>query len=725
MQPPRAVDLLSRTTTVLKRWWWIMVLVGATSVGIAYAVLDRVQPIYRATSTVVVSPSAPRVLDDVKDVVDLADGGRRDFDEYMQTQLDIMKSQAVADAVLDRLDLWDDPRLFGASGPDQDGQTLQLTRASDLAGRIKPRRVIDSLIIQIQFEHKEAELAAIIANEYAEVYVLQNLSMKRGVLDEAKAELFSLLEERRETKLEAEQRNTAFETKHDITAVETRRKEVANIRAFYNQKVLEATAKLVFAQAQLDEVKKVNTKGIYGIAVAEIMANPVLNELKVTHTKLRNEVSELAVTFLDKHPKLVGAKERLGQVSGAIQSEIKGILRTVEGRADSAREELAKLNEQFEVARLEDETLGKSMTEYDQIQKELKEQTALFDRIRKRYEETVITTSVAMNNVRVLDRALVPEVAIWPRRTMVLTASALFGLMLGGLLVLLLERADTTIRDKAHAEETLDIPCLGLIPTINLGSAAADIEAIRERDLYVHHHALSEPAEQARTLRTNLLFLSAERKLKTMLITSAMPEEGKTTIAIQTSITLASAGGRVILIEADMRRPRIAPTLSVSEERGLSTFLASRDVDVRDIIQRTEIPNLDVIVCGLIPPNPAELLNSLRLNQLIARLHEQYDMVVIDSPPVNAVSDALVMASRVDGVLLVAKSKRTTAEALRTAYQSLLNIDAPVVGTVLNDVHRGAFGYYRKGKYYRRGYYKKSPEELEVQSRRIASGGKT
>ena len=718
---------LTRLTAIVGRWWWILVLVCATAIGIAYAVLDRVQPIFRATATVIVSPSAPRVLDDVKEIVDITDGGRRDFDEYMQTQLDIMKSQAVAEAVLDRLDLWSDERLFGVVTDDtQDAKTLRLVRSSDLSQRVKPKRVIDSLIIQVQFEHKDPMLAAQIANEFAQVYVDQNLDTKREVLDQARVDLERLLKQRLEAKNKAEAKNRDFEKRNDITAVETRRKEVAGERSFYNQKLLEATAGVVKAEAELAEVRKANTKGIYGVAVAEVLNSPVLNALKVQHTALKNEVSEFGLTFLDKHPKLVGSKQKLSQVASAIMSETKGIVATVMGRAEAASAELTDFSTQFEKARKEDETLGAAMQDYDQLQKELREQTALYDRIRKRYEDTVITTSVAANNVRVLDKALVPDVPVWPRRSLVLAAAAFFGLFLAIALVFLLERADTTIRDKAHAEETLEIPCLGLIPTIAVsGGDKADIEAIRVRDLYVHDHALSEPAEQARTLRTNLLFLSAERKLKTLLITSALPEEGKTTIAIQTSITLASAGGRVVLIEADMRRPRLAPTLSVAEEKGLSTYLASRDVDVRDVIQATGMPNLDVIVCGLIPPNPAELLNSLRLNQLIARLHEQYDMVVIDSPPVNAVSDALVMASRVDGVLIVAKAKRTTAEALRTAYHALMNIDAPVIGTVLNDVHRGTLGYYKKGKYYRKGYYKRSPEELEEQLRRVAAGSKS
>lgn len=715
--------------TILRRWWWMLVVVVAIAVGVAYAVLDRVTPIYRATSTVVVSPKAPRVLDDVKEVVELPDGGRRDFDDYMQTQLDIIRSQDVAAAVLDALDFWDDERLFprkknkdgtpAAEEEVDDPAELRLKRSSSMAGRIKARRVTDSLIIQIQFEHQDPALAAQIANKVADIYVLQNLDLKRSVMDAARIDLEQLLKKRLLAKQEAERKNREFETKHNITTVGTRRKEVEGERRYYNDKVLEATGKLIRAEAELKAVQSGMKKGIYGVGVAEVISNPMLNSLKVQYTTLANDVTEAELIYGPKHNKLIGARRKLGALKSAIRQEIKGIYSAAVSRKKAAADEKAQFEKNFIAARQESEVLGLAVEEYDSLQKELKEHVSLYDRIRKRYEDTVITTSLAANNVRILDRALVPQAAVWPRRGIILVTSGAFGLLLGLALIILLERADTTIRDKEHAEVTIDVPCLGLVPTIQVSGPSPDIASIRVRDLYVHDHPLSEPAEQARTLRTNLLFLSAERKLKTILITSALPEEGKTTIAVQTGITLASAGGRTVLIEADMRRPRLAPTLGIKGDRGLSTFLANRDVDVGDVVQDTHIPNLDAIVCGLIPPNPAELLNSLRLNQLIARLHERYDMVIIDSPPVNAVSDALVMASRVDGVLLVAKSKRTTAEALRTAYASLLNVDAPVIGTVLNDIHRSTFGYYRKGKYYRKGYYRRSPEELEEQARQL------
>ncbi len=684
--------------------------------------LERMTPRYRATATVVVSPTSPRIMADVKEIMDLPDGGRRDFQEYAETQLDIIRSQTVAAMVLDSLDLWSDERLFKKKDDadeeeEESVDVLRLKRSTALARRIQAARIPASLIIQVSFEHEDAELAARIANEIADAYVRHNLSLKRRVLDRAGNELKALLGERLAAKDGAEAAAREFEEKHNISAVGTRQKEVEGERAFYNQKVLESTGKVIHAQAELSRMEKVKRHGIYGVGVAEVLGNQVLNSLKVNYTQIKNEVAELELVYGRKHNKLIGAKRRLKYVKSAIRQEIKGILQTATSSADAAEAAMTSFEEKFQNARVEDEALGKAVEVYGQLQKELKEQTTMYDRIRKRYEETVITTSLteAANNVRTLDRALIPHIAVWPRRTMILVASAALGLLMSMLLIGLLERADTTIRDKEHAEEILGIPCLGLVPTIKDDSALPALENTRRRDLFVFENSLSEAAEQARTLRTNLLFLSAERKLKTLVVTSALPQEGKTTISIQVGITLAAAGGRTVLVEADMRRPRLATTLGVSNERGLSLFLADRDADISQVIQESAVPNLDVIVCGLIPPNPAELLNSLRLNQLIIKLAEQYDMIIIDSPPVNAVSDALVMASRVDGVLLVAKSKRTTSEALRTAYRSLSNVDAPIIGTVLNDMQRGSFGYYYRGRYYRKGYYRRLPEELEEQ----------
>ena len=680
-------------------------------VGVSYAVLERLTPVYRATTTVVVSPKAPRVIADIKEVVELGDGGRRrDFNEYIRTQLDRIKSQEVSAAVLDEHDLWSDERLFPGGGPlpaeAERAEDVRRRLAVSLAKRIKARRVPDSLIIEIQFEHTDAKLAALMANTVAETYQKKNLERKQSVLTRAREDLEKLLTSRLQAKQRAEGAIKAFEKGNNIRAVGTRQKEVSSDRKHYNEKVREANERVVMTRNKLEAVNKAKKRGIFGVGVAEVLSNPVLSELKLQYVTLKNQVAELGLIYGHKHPKLKSAKSKLNQVASLARREIKGIFQKVESDHEQAMADFSDLKDNFDAARDEDEKLGNSVQQYAVLEKEFKEQTQLYDRIRRRHEETTITTSLALNNVSVLDRALVPRRPVWPRKVLVMAGSAVLGLLLGFLLVFVLERSDTSIRDKDHAETIVDAPCLGVVPTIHVPGNDPGIESVRARDLYVHDNPLSQPAEMARTLRTNLLFLSAEKELHTLLITSALPQEGKTTLGIQTSIALASAGGRTILLEADMRRPRLAETLQVSNKMGLSTYLANRETGFRDVVQQTAIPNLDVIVCGLIPPNPAELLNSLRLNQLLAQLHEHYDMVIIDSPPINAVSDALVMASRVDGVLLVAKCKRTTTEALKSAYAALVNVQAPVLGTVLNDLHHGRFGYYR-GKYYRRGYYRR------------------
>lgn len=719
---------IARLVAIFRRWRWLMVAVVAISVGVAYAILERMTPTFRATSTVVVSPKAPQIIADIKEIIDLPDGGRRDFDDYIQTQLDIVRSQQVAELVLDELDLWDDERLFRRptepTDPEEAG-VLRLKRATELAKQIRARRVPDSLIIQVQFEHEDPELASQIANSVARNYVNQNLSLRRTMLDRASNKLKTLLEERRVTKDAAENRVRELEDELNIAVVATRRKEVGEDRSYYNQLLREANRQVTEAEALVQRLDTIKRTGIYGVPLPQALDNSVLSTLKVQYMTIKNEVSELELVYGERHFKLRGAKQRLRQVRHAIRLEITQFFEIAQGNLEQARTHQHRFQSMFDEARSEDEKLAVAVEEHVRRSKALDEETALYDRLRKRLEETTITTSLASasNNVRILDQALIPRKAVWPRRVPIIGGSIIFGLILGAALILLLERVDTTIRDKEHAERVLvGVPCLGLVPTISATTGVPDLEGLRMRDLYVFENSLSEPAEQARTLRTNILFLSAERKLKTLLVTSALPEEGKTTIAVQTGITLAAAGGRTVLIEADMRRPRLGATLNVRQDCGLSTYLANRDTDVGEVVQKTLVPNLDVIVCGLIPPNPAELLNSLRLNQLLAKLHEQYDMVIIDSPPVNAVSDALVMASRVDGVLIVAKAKRTTSEALRTAYRSLLNVDAPVIGTVLNDLHRGSFGYYKRGKYYRKGYYRRSPDELLGHADKEAGG---
>ncbi len=704
----------SRLLDALRRRWWVIPITVALAIGVAHLILQRVTPVFMSTATVVISPQTPRIMADFKDVVDApgAGAGIRWFDDYKETQLDIIAGVDVATAVLDELDLWGDPRLFEHVKDDTSipVEVRQRELASSLASRIEARAVPNSLTVQIGFSHPDARLAADIVNATARQYEEFNLKLRQDILDRAGVELNTLLESRRRARDGAAEAVRAFEREHDIAAIDVRADEVSKERAFYNDRILESDAKVIRVSAEVERARKARGQGVFGIGVSDVVGQGLLDQLKIQYAAAQAVMFDLKLVYGPKHNKLRSARSRVKHLRKAVGSEVEASYQSARARKHSATAEHKEYVSKFEAARLESEVLLKQVREHKKLQEEAKNQSEIYDRIRKRYDETVISNSLAgaANNVRVLEEALIPKVPVWPRRGLTMFGASFLGLLIGAGFILLLDQSDTTVRNKDDVEEALGLPCLGLIPTIESPQGTNAREAARRRDFYIFDNSMSDAAEQARTLRANLLFMSAERRLKTLLVSSALPSEGKTTISFQTALTLAAAGSKTVLIEADMRRPRLATTLNIDESVGLSTYLCGTDETLP--VHQTEVGNLSVIVCGPVPPNPTELLNSLRLNKLIAKLHESFDLVIIDSPPVNAVSDALVVASRVDGVLLVVKQLQTPSEAILSARDALSRVNAPLIGAVLNDVRRGPKGYYKKGYYYRR-YYRHEPED--------------
>jgi capsular exopolysaccharide synthesis family protein len=262
----------------------------------------------------------------------------------------------------------------------------------------------------------------------------------------------------------------------------------------------------------------------------------------------------------------------------------------------------------------------------------------------------------------------------------------------------LLETLDTTITTREQVEERLGLAFLGIIPSIE------NMTGDKERDLFVHANPRSAAAECLRSIRTNLLFMSPEKPLKTIVVTSASPSEGKTTTATALAEVMADGGNRVLLVDADMRRPQLHKVFEMSNEAGLSSLILG-DGQLEDLIRPSQIPNLSVLTCGPIPPNPAELLHTDGFRRLLQAMAQRYDRVIIDSPPAGVVADAVVISTQVDGTLMVLKAGHTSRDQAVRAVRSILDVKGRIFGAVLNDLDLTDQRYGQYYQYYRYGYY--------------------
>jgi capsular exopolysaccharide synthesis family protein len=266
---------------------------------------------------------------------------------------------------------------------------------------------------------------------------------------------------------------------------------------------------------------------------------------------------------------------------------------------------------------------------------------------------------------------------------------------------------DRTVKTSDQVEQAIKVPMLGPIPLLK--EVSSDPNRLSERDLYVFKHPTSRAAECCRSIRTSILFSGADRALKALTVTSPNPREGKTTSVIYLGTIFAQSNQRVLLVDTDMRRPRLHKSLGVPRGRGLSNLLLG-DAAYEDVVKTTEIPNLFVLPCGPTPPNPAELLLTKRFKQVLEELKERYDLILLDSPPLQAVSDAVVLSRLSDGVVLIAEAGKTHREALVRSARQLRDVDAHIVGVILNDLDLSdrRYGYY---SYY--GYGEASEKATE------------
>ena len=325
-----------------------------------------------------------------------------------------------------------------------------------------------------------------------------------------------------------------------------------------------------------------------------------------------------------------------------------------------------------------------------------------------------------------LDAATEPSVPVRPRVKLNLALAIVIGLLGGIGLAFLLEALDTSVKTQEDVEKGLGVAFLGIIPTFTPGGVSRsrrrrkrhrrqggpEILAGSHPDLFCHENPKSSAAECCRSIRTNILFMSPDHPPRRLLVTRARPQEGKTTVAISLAITMAQSGARVVIVDSDMRRPRVHTAFGMDNDEGLSTaVLGTRKVE--ELVRPTQVPGLDLLPCGPIPPNPAELIHTERFREVVAQLERLYDRVVFDSPPVIAVTDPVVLSRYVDGVVMVLKSLVTNRRAAKFAVKQLRDVGGNILGAVLNDLdlENREYGYYHYYYYRKYGYYYGSREE--------------
>jgi capsular exopolysaccharide synthesis family protein len=463
-----------------------------------------------------------------------------------------------------------------------------------------------------------------------------------------------------------------------------------------NESVLRARTTRIEKESVNNQLKSLPS-GTSPDSIPAIASNPQVQLHRTQLAQLQRQKAQLADRYGDKHPEIQKVNAQLADEQRQLEAETSKALQTVKNEYERALLEERTLAANLEEAKRDVQNLGRLSVGYNVLDREAKSNRAVYEALLQRENELRVASNSRANNVRIVEKAEIPKGPITPtsRRTWLLSLAV--GLVAAVAVAYGLDYMNDTIKTPEDVTRILKMPFLGLIPSVR-----GD-----KHPVLASSHAPHEFGEAFRSLRTAIISRYPGESAKTMVVSSAQPLEGKTTTACNIAMALAYGGARVLLVDADMRRPGLHRPLRLTNERGLSQILTGQ-ARVRDVIQRTVDPNLLAITAGRTPPNPSELLASERMKTLLTNLsHGPFDWIVIDTPPVLAVTDAVILAPAVSGVTFVVGAEMTRRRLAQRALETLLASHPRMVGVVLNkvDFARNKYYYSRYHGHQYKSYY--------------------
>ena len=712
----KEIHLLDYWRVLVKRRF---VVYTSLSVVVAVVALGSLltRPLYTATTRLQIEQNAPKVLP-FQDVMASMPDLRNDF---YQTQYGLIQSRRVAREAITSLRLAETDEFRGrsvAAGDAAGGVRVEARRIDAFLKKLAITPVRNSRLVDISFTSRDPILASRIANRVAETYIAFNSEAQYNTTERATASIAHQIANLQDEIDAKEKELQSYARQNEIVALNDKQNIPLKTLNDLSNSLTQAQAARIDREARFAALRESKPEDL-----PEVLDSKLIQDLTAKSAELTRKRAEMSAKYKPDWPEMVRLDREIEETLVRLTTERRAIYDQVLGAAEgayrAARTQESYLKTALDAQKRSSQAFGLIEIQYNNLKAEVANRRGTLEALVKRQTETSTSAGVndlAASNVRVVDIAEVPTRPSSPRIFLNLALSVLTGLGLGIGLALFFEYLDKSIKTVEEMHQATGVPAIGIIPSMR-PETAARLRLIRASggaglpevpvELMSHLDPKSKIAEAFRELRTALLVSQAGGPPRSILVVSSQPGEGKTAVSLNLAISLAQIGRRVLLVDGDLRKPRLHRLLGLPNTQGLSTYLSSAGSPWPEPMP-TQIPGLDLIPSGPLPPNPADLLDSDRFHKVQHEFEEQgYDHVIYDSPPVLAVADPVIMAGRAEAVLIVVQAARTSRDALGHAVKRLQQVKAHIVGALLNQVDTLQQSYY--GYSYKR-YYGEEPQ---------------
>jgi succinoglycan biosynthesis transport protein ExoP len=716
-QSPREPHLIDYIRILRKHQWLILTFL-VTVVTLVSIATFKMKPVYQATARIEIDRDAP-VISPFQ-AAD-SDGMYEDLENYIETQSKILQSDTLALDTIRATGLADNPAFGGTPGtatqfPIFSADKPPILRPGILGafeGSLSVKRVPNSRLLDVTFESTDPQLTALVLNTHLRKFIEENIQNHLNSTTQASNTLNGQLDELK-TKVEtSEEARLKYERDNQIWNIDEKQNITTEKLSEINKELTDAQADRIKKQADFELAK-----GGEVDSIPAIRDSTLIQSLTGKQSELRQQLSEALIRTGPNWPEVQRLQEQVKNLDALVANEKKNIVGRIEEEFRTAAQRERLLTDALDKQKAETNAMAEKLVQYNILTRDADANKQLYEGLEQKLKEAGISAVLHSSNIHIVDPAMMPAAPARPNKSRNILMAFLVGLVGGIGLAFLREYMDNTVKTPDDIEMLAKLPSLAVVPSFaaleggkqgrmsrllnsaNAGGKDSNVE------LMSYSMPQSQVSEAFRSLRTSLLLSQAGHPPQVILVTSALPREGKTTSAVNLAVTLAQLGDRTLLIDGDLRKPSVTKALCLPEGKyaGLSSYLAgASSLDLVTVLHPV-IANLAVIPTGPVPPNPADLLSADRMRQAIQALRSEYKFIVIDSPPVMAATDAVILSVLVDGVLLVVRSGETPKEAFKRMRDLLGGVKCRLLGVLLNAVDSKAPDYYYSYRYYPYSY---------------------